>query len=94
MGWFISVSLLMFPPYLSHTSDSPLPADLRIAQMYADVAEHYPKNQEILTHLFMAYVRIGEYQKQQHTAVQLHKLFPDSGPYYCWRVMSILMQVP
>lgn len=66
---------------------------LKIAQMYADAAVHYPKNQEILTHLFMAYVRIGEYQKQQHAAIQLHKAFPDSGPYYCWRVMSILMQV-
>ena len=67
--------------------------DLKIAEMYADAAAHYPKNQEILTHLFMAYVRVGDYQKQQHTAIQLHKAFPESGPYYCWRVMSILMQV-
>lgn len=67
--------------------------DSKIAEMYADAATHYPKNQEILTHLFMAYVRVGNYQKQQHTAIQLHKAFPDSGPYYCWRVMSILMQV-
>lgn len=71
----------------------PLPLDLKIAEMYATAALHYPKNQEILTHLFMAYVRVGDYQKQQHTAVQLHKAFPESGPYYCWRVMSILMQV-
>ena len=41
----------------------------------------------------MAYVRIGDYQKQQQTAALLHKNFPQSGPYYCWRVMSILMQV-
>ena len=61
--------------------------------MYADASSHYPKNQEILTHLFMAYVRLGDYQKQQHTAIQLHQAFPESGPYYCWRVMSILMQV-
>lgn len=72
---------------------SPISLDSKIAEMYADAATHYPKNQEILTHLFMAYVRVGNYQKQQHTAIQLHKAFPDSGPYYCWRVMSILMQV-
>ena len=66
---------------------------MKIAALYADAAVHYPKNQEILTHLFMAYVRLGDYQKQQQTAIQLHKAFPKSGPYYCWRVMSILMQV-
>ena len=74
-------------------SESLIPSDAKIAELYADAASHYPKNQEILTHLFMAYVRIGDYQKQQHTAIQLHKAFPQSGPYYCWRVMSILMQV-
>lgn len=67
--------------------------DGKIAEIYADAAEHYPKNQEILTHLFMACVRIGDYQRQQHTAIQLHKAFPQNGPYYCWRIMSILMQV-
>lgn len=74
-------------------SSLPLPLDVKIAEMYAAAALHYPKNQEILTHLFMAYVRLGDYQRQQHTAIQLHKAFPESGPYYCWRVMSILMQV-
>ena len=29
----------------------------------------------------------------EQTALQLHKAFPDNGPYYCWRVMSIVMQV-
>ena len=65
----------------------------RITELYADAAKHYPKNQEILTHLFMAYVRVGDYQRQQQTAAALHKTFPESGPYYCWRVMSVLMQV-
>ena len=27
------------------------------------------------------------------TAASLHKAFPTNGPYYCWRIMSILMQV-
>ena len=74
-------------------SSYPILLDSKIVEMYSDAASHYPKNQEILTHLFMAYVRVGDYQKQQHTAIQLHKVFPESGPYYCWRVMSILMQV-
>ena len=33
--------------------------------LYARASQQYPGNQEILTHLFMAFVRIGDYQKQQ-----------------------------
>lgn len=86
---------LPLPSLFPHLAMPPTPplSDHKIAEMYADAAIHYPKNQEILTHLFMGYVRIGDYKKQQHTAIQLHKAFPESGPYYCWRVMSILMQV-
>ena len=78
---------------LTHSHFHTLTIDKRITELYADAAKHYPKNQEILTHLFMAYVRVGDYQKQQQTAAALHKTFPESGPYYCWRVMSVLMQV-
>jgi len=39
--------------------------DRKIVELYAAAAEHYPKNAEILTHLFMSYVRVGDYQKQQ-----------------------------
>ena len=77
----------------THTHTHSLPIVKRITELYADAAKHYPKNQEILTHLFMAYVRVGDYQRQQQTAAALHKTFPESGPYYCWRVMSVLMQV-
>lgn len=76
------------PPLLS-----PLLVVQKIAAVYADAAKHYPKNQEILTHLFMAYVRVGNCQRQQQTAGQLCKAFPLNGPYQCWRVMSVLMQV-
>ena len=89
---FLPLPLSSSPVSLATPPTPPL-SDHKIAEMYADAAIHYPKNQEILTHLFMGYVRIGDYQKQQHTAIQLHKAFPESGPYYCWRVMSILMQV-
>ena len=37
----------------------------KIVELYAAAAEHYPKNAEILTHLFMSYVRVGDCQKQQ-----------------------------
>ena len=40
----------------------------------------------------MGYVRIGDYRKQQQTAMALFKVKPKN-PYYFWAVMSILMQV-
>ena len=40
----------------------------------------------------MAHVRVGDYKKQQLTAMQLYKLKPKN-PYYFWAVMSIVMQV-
>ncbi len=70
-----------------------LSLDLKIAELYADAAKHYPKNQEILTHLFMAYVRVGDTAKQQQVAAKLCKFFPNNGPYQCWRVMSVMIQV-
>ena len=86
-------------------------ADNKMVLLYESAAKSYPNNEDILTHLYMAYVRVDEYQKQQkvggakegvvchcvfirsQTAVQLLKQFPSNAPYYCWRVMSILMQV-
>lgn len=39
----------------------------------------------------MSYVRLGDYKKQQQTAISLYKLKPKN-PYYFWAVMSIVMQ--
>lgn len=39
----------------------------------------------------MSYVRLGDFKKQQHTALALYKLVPKN-PYYFWAVMSIVMQ--
>ena len=39
----------------------------------------------------MAYVRLGDFKKQQQTALALYKLHPKN-PYYFWAVMSIVMQ--
>lgn len=50
-----------------------------------------PNNEELLSHLFMSYVRLGDFKKQQRTALSLYKLVPKN-PYYFWAVMSIVMQ--
>lgn len=76
----------------------PLPVSYRltvdlIADMYENAHKQDPSNEEHLSALFMAYVRIHEYKKQQQTAVKLHKLRPEKNPYYFWTVMSIVMQV-
>lgn len=63
-----------------------------IASVYELAVAKNPKNEEFLSHLFMAYVRIGNNLKQQKTAMSLHKCFPQKNPYYFWAVMSIYMQ--
>lgn len=60
--------------------------------MYEDALLQDPTNEEWLSSLFMAYVRICDYKKQQQTALALHKVKPNN-PYYFWAVMSIVMQV-
>lgn len=59
--------------------------------MYEAAVKADPHNEELLTHLFMSYVRLGDYKKQQQTAFALYKLKPKN-PYYFWAVMSIVMQ--
>ncbi|EFX68033.1 hypothetical protein DAPPUDRAFT_203413 [Daphnia pulex] len=59
--------------------------------IYEAAVRKDPLNEEFLSHLFMGYVRIGDYRKQQLTAMALFKVKPKN-PYYFWAVMSILMQ--
>ncbi|GAB1608194.1 N-alpha-acetyltransferase 25, NatB auxiliary subunit-like [Argonauta hians] len=63
-----------------------------IANMYENAYKARPDSEEILSALFMSYVRLGYYKKQQQTAMLLHKLKPTKNPYYFWAVMSIVMQ--
>ncbi|EFO24232.1 hypothetical protein LOAG_04254 [Loa loa] len=63
----------------------------RISVLYEKVCARYPKNEQYLTHLFMSYVRVRNYKKQQKTALALYKEF-QRNPYYFWNVMSIVMQ--
>ncbi|BFZ19068.1 hypothetical protein BsWGS_22107 [Bradybaena similaris] len=64
----------------------------QIASLYEAAAKHQPSNEDILSCLFMAHVRLGNYQQQQRTAMMLHKIRPNKNPYYFWAVMSIVMQ--
>ncbi|XP_015121596.1 N-alpha-acetyltransferase 25, NatB auxiliary subunit [Diachasma alloeum] len=63
----------------------------KIREVYEAAAKADPHNEELLTHLFMAYVRLGDFRKQQQTALALYKLKPKN-PYYFWAVMSVVMQ--
>ena len=63
----------------------------KISEVYEAAAKADPNNEELLTHLFMSYVRLGDYKKQQQTALALYKLKPKN-PYYFWAVMSTVMQ--
>ncbi|KAL3858112.1 hypothetical protein ACJMK2_012723 [Sinanodonta woodiana] len=63
-----------------------------IVDMYENAHKAKPDNEDILSALFMSYVRTGNHQKQQQTAMVLHKLKPQKNPYYFWAIMSIVMQ--
>ena len=63
-----------------------------IADAYECASKKEPTNEELHSHLFMAYVRMGQYKKQQIAAMNLYRLKPKN-PYYFWAVMSVYMQV-
>lgn len=59
--------------------------------LYEKATKLEPNNEELLSQLFMSYVRIGAYKKQQSAAMALYKLKAKT-PYYFWAVMSIVLQ--
>lgn len=63
-----------------------------VCEVYEDALLQDPTNEELLSSLFMSYVRVCDYKKQQQIALALHKVKPNN-PYYFWAVMSIVMQV-
>ena len=65
----------------------------KICELYESANDQRPDNEELLTSLFMAHVRMGNYKRQQQIGVKLHKLRPENNPYYCWSIMSLIMQV-
>ncbi|XP_003240397.1 N-alpha-acetyltransferase 25, NatB auxiliary subunit [Acyrthosiphon pisum] len=62
-----------------------------VCEVYEDALLQDPVNEELLSSLFMSYVRVCDYKKQQQTALALHKVKPNN-PYYFWAIMSIVMQ--
>ena len=63
----------------------------KICKMYEGAVSKEPLNEEFLSHLFMSYVRMGEYKKQQTVAMNLYKV-AKKNPYYYWSVMSLVLQ--
>ncbi|CRK99230.1 CLUMA_CG012680, isoform A [Clunio marinus] len=63
----------------------------KICLIYHNAAKKLPNNEEILSQLFMAHVRVNDYKSQQIVALQLFKAKPKN-PYYFWAVMSIILQ--
>ncbi|XP_014210949.1 N-alpha-acetyltransferase 25, NatB auxiliary subunit [Copidosoma floridanum] len=63
----------------------------KISEVYEAASRADPQNEDLLTHLFMSYVRLGDFKKQQQTALHLYKVVPKN-PYYFWAVMSCVMQ--
>ncbi|KAL1489406.1 hypothetical protein ABEB36_014306 [Hypothenemus hampei] len=63
----------------------------KICKLYETAVKLDPTNEELHTHLFMSYVKIGDFKLQQQSAMALYKQKPKN-PYYCWIVMSIILQ--
>ena len=82
-----------FKTDLVDSSDTALSSVDTIAELYENAHRVQPDSEDILSSLFMAYVRISDYKKQQQTAMRLHRLQPTKNPYYFWAIMSIVMQV-
>lgn len=55
---------------------SVLPAEM-IPHIYEMALKRNPQNEELYSHLFMAYVRIGDYKKQQQV---IWSPFPPTSP--------------
>ena len=63
----------------------------KVCLMYEKAVSKEPQNEDFLSHLFMSYVRMGEYKKQQKVGMDLFKV-ANKNPYYYWSVMSLVLQ--
>lgn len=64
----------------------------KVCALYEAAVKVDPNSEELHSHLFMSYVRVGDYRSQQRAAMALYKFAPKN-PYYFWAVMSIVLQV-
>ncbi|KAI8441951.1 hypothetical protein MSG28_005623 [Choristoneura fumiferana] len=63
----------------------------KVCSLYEAAVKADPTSEELHSHLFMSYVRVGDYRAQQRAAMVLYKFAPKN-PYYFWAVMSIVLQ--
>ena len=63
----------------------------KICTLYSNASKLQPGNEELLSQLFTAYIRINDYKQQQTVALQLYKIKPRN-PFYFWAVMSVVLQ--
>ncbi|XP_061722814.1 phagocyte signaling-impaired protein [Cydia pomonella] len=63
----------------------------KVCSLYEAAVKVDPTSEELHSHLFMSYVRVGDYRAQQRAAMTLYKFAPKN-PYYFWAVMSIVLQ--
>ncbi|CAG9767813.1 unnamed protein product [Ceutorhynchus assimilis] len=63
----------------------------KICKLYETAVKLDPTHEELHTQLFMSHVRVSDFKAQQQSAMALYKQKPKN-PYYCWNVMSIVLQ--
>jgi len=86
------IKVIIFFPFENLYSIICIPRSVhKICSIYDSAVQKEPHNEELQTHLFMAYVRVGDFKKQQVTARNLYKI-KSKNPYYFWGVMSVVMQ--
>lgn len=63
----------------------------KICQLFTSASKQLPGNEELLSQLFIAHMRVNDFKAQQMVALQLYKLKPRN-PFYFWAVMSVVLQ--
>uniref|UniRef100_A0A2M4AKV0 Phagocyte signaling-impaired protein n=1 Tax=Anopheles triannulatus TaxID=58253 RepID=A0A2M4AKV0_9DIPT len=63
----------------------------RICTLFSNANRQQPGNEELLSQLFIAYMRVDDFKGQQTVALQLYKLRPRNS-YYFWAVVSLVLQ--
>lgn len=63
----------------------------KIVDLYEAARQRDPANEELMAHLFMAYVRTCHYQKQEEIARNMYTTY-RKRPYIFWAIMSLVMQ--
>jgi len=65
----------------------------KIVDIYEAALKRKPNDLDIMSHLFMAYVRVFNFKRQKEVAMQMYKNFPIKKRLYSfWAIMSLFMQ--